>query len=155
MNSVGNLWLINHYDTCYCWWYLNKWEPVCAIHTASFIILFILVLPFCVFLLHHSSVLFWESSVDIKKQRFLPGPGFPFTSDEISWYSWELFPLWQRVAIALAPAHPAPRQSPTSANAAVLARHVLQSYRYDSWPWKNISFSVVTDWSCEERRVFF
>jgi homeobox-leucine zipper protein len=35
----------------------------------------------------------------------------------------------QHVAIALAPAHPAPRQSPTSANAAVLARHVLQSYR--------------------------
>ncbi|CAM6002584.1 unnamed protein product [Sphagnum balticum] len=35
----------------------------------------------------------------------------------------------QRVAIALAPAHPAPRQSPTSANAAVLARHILQSYR--------------------------
>jgi len=35
----------------------------------------------------------------------------------------------QRVAIALAPSHSTPRQSPGSANAAVLARHILQSYR--------------------------
>jgi hypothetical protein len=44
------------------------------VHIASFIVLFVLVLPFCVFLLLCSRVLISEFLFD--KKRFSPGPGY-------------------------------------------------------------------------------
>jgi hypothetical protein len=49
VKSVGKLWQNNCNHTRSCWWSLNKWETVIAFHIASLIVLFMLVLSWCVF----------------------------------------------------------------------------------------------------------
>ncbi len=65
--AVGKLWEISCYYACYCWWSLKKWGTVTAVHTASSIVLFLLVLSLYVFLVPISLVLILGFLFDLGK----------------------------------------------------------------------------------------